>query len=88
MDINSLTTKDIKKICNNHNKILKEELNNSSFSQHIKNKIKSMRYIDTKLKNKNELISKMNELKSFFPDYSFHFNNNVASGLPTKGTSE
>lgn len=71
MDINNLTTKDIKKICNKHNKILKEELNNSSFNEEIKNKIKTMRYIDTKLKNKTELISKMKELESFFPDLLF-----------------
>ena len=36
MDINNLTTKELKKLCNEHNKILKQELENSDFKTEIK----------------------------------------------------
>ena len=78
------TTSELRYICNQHNKDLKDELKNSSFSKKIKDKIKEIRFIDVKLKKKNEIIERMLKLQDFFTYLSSESccNNNVISAIP------
>jgi len=73
MDINKFTKRQLREAVNAYNTVLKEEIKELEPKQ--KKEILNLRFIDIKLKNKEEIIKSMFPFKQFFPNLVFTENN-------------